>query len=74
LFIVVLQSSSEISLVIIAETADNNNVLSIADLEDGDAFSSNSIQEVDDEEEEVASNLLVRRVGLGGCSYKRRRI
>jgi hypothetical protein len=49
-----LQSSSEIFGVVIADTADNN-VVSMADLEEGDAFSSNSNQESDDGEEEVAS-------------------
>jgi hypothetical protein len=68
-----LQSSSEISGVVIADTADNN-VVSMADLEEGDAFSSNSNQESDDGEEEVASNLRIQRVGLGGRSYKRRRV
>jgi hypothetical protein len=68
-----LQSSSEISGVVIADTADNN-VVSMADLEEGDAFSSNSNQESDDGEEEVASNLRIQRVALGGRSYKRRRV
>jgi hypothetical protein len=73
LFNTLLQSTSEISLVRIADTAENNNVVSIADLQDGDAFSSNSNQDVDDGEEEVASNLRIQRIGLGGRSYKRRR-
>jgi hypothetical protein len=74
LFNTLLQSTSEISLVRIADTAENNNVVSIADLQDGDAFSSNSNQDVEDGEEEVASNLRIQRIGLGGRSYKRRRV
>jgi hypothetical protein len=46
----------------------------MADLEDGDAFSSNSNQESDNGEEEVASNLRIQRVGLSGRSYKRRHV
>jgi hypothetical protein len=49
-------------------------MVSMADLKEGDAFSSNSNQESDDGEEEVASNLRIQRVGLGGRSYKRRRV
>jgi hypothetical protein len=66
-----LQSSSEISVIFIADVA-NSNIVPMAALEDGDAFSSNSSQEGDDGEEEVASNLRIQRVGLGGRSYKRR--
>jgi hypothetical protein len=55
-YTIFLQSSSEISIVFIADTADTN-VVSMAALEDGAAFSSNSSEEGDDGEEEVASNL-----------------